>query len=246
MTLCIVGGGAGCDVILAGPGSGDDSGGGLRGAAAEEYLTDAIDLPPGSFTLEDPETDESISVTSNGSGAMATVQPGGGGTVSVSFNAPNANIVAGGIRFGSSGPIQAVPISGAMGQTSGTLSFPFQLPSSICQDLSRICHDIKCYEFAVTDVGTVSRANITDMAVLCGNCDEPSCQGLLDMCVVPDAGPVLSTSCRETVEMYRNQSNSGNACIDRCWDPFLNCLINSNCMDTGCSSQHSNCVQGCL
>jgi hypothetical protein len=63
-----------------------------------------------------------------------------------------------------------------------------QVSQSLCGSLSSICHSIKCYEFAVTSAGTISRANITDLAVACNNCSEPSCKGLLQQCSA-DGGP---------------------------------------------------------
>ncbi len=97
----------------------------------------------------------------------------------ISFNAPGGNVVGAGMRFGTSGPINVVPVSGAQGQTSGTLSVPFSLSASTCDNLSQVCHDIKCYEFAVTADGKISQANIRDVALMCGNCDEPSCKPLI-------------------------------------------------------------------
>lgn len=101
-------------------------------------------------------------------------------TGQISFNAPNGNVVGGGMRFGDSGPVNIVPVSGALGQTSGTLTLPFSLSASTCDNLSQVCHDIKCYEFAVTADGKITQANLRDVALMCGGCDEPSCQDLID------------------------------------------------------------------
>ncbi len=150
----------------------------------EDELNDSLN---GSYTLDDPPTDNSITVGSNASG-YAEARGGDSLNVVLTFDAPNGNVVGGGIRFGPSGPIVVVSIPAAEGQASGTLNFSIQIPSSICNNLSSICHDIKCYEFAVTDIGAVSRANINDVALACGACDEPSCQSLLTSCEVVDCG----------------------------------------------------------
>lgn len=71
---------------------------------------------------------------------------------------------------------------GGGGGSGGTGNLAFQIPADICSQLSSICHQIQCYEFAVTDAGTISRANIMDVAMQCGNCDEPSCQQLIQGC----------------------------------------------------------------
>ena len=136
----------------------------------------------GSYTLDDPGTDDTIDVTSDSSGGYAAATPGGSLNVSFAFNAPNANVIGGGIRFGTSGPVQVVEIPDAMGQTSGNINFAIEIPDFVCDNLSQICHDIKCYEFAVTSAGKISKANINDVALQCGNCDEPSCKTLLDSC----------------------------------------------------------------
>ena len=143
-------------------------------------MNSALQLPPGTFTV-DPnqvEIDDSITITSNNN---ATIPIAGGQSMTnnISFNAPNGNVNAVGMRFGTSGPIYFVPIN-TQGSTSGTGSFDFAMLATICNDLSKICHDIKCYEFASTSGGQISRANIRDVAMMCGNCDEPSCQGLVD------------------------------------------------------------------
>lgn len=144
-----------------------------------EAINAGLSLPAGSYTV-DPDTME-IDPT-------VTIDPGVGGTMpintgnstgQITFSAPNGNVVAGGMRFGTSGPVNVVPVSGALGQTAGTLNLPFAVSASTCADLASICHDIKCYEFAVTADGKISQANIRDVALMCGGCDEPSCASLI-------------------------------------------------------------------
>ncbi|MFD2726638.1 hypothetical protein [Hyunsoonleella rubra] len=148
-------------------------------AQVASLMNENLVLPPGAFTVnpENVTTDNSITIgTSNG---VTPINSGQQMTNQISFNAPDGNVNAVGMRFGTNGPIYFVPINTG-GATSGTGSFDFLINAGICNDLSRICHDIKCYEFAQTTSGAISRSNIRDVAMLCGNCDEPSCQGLVD------------------------------------------------------------------
>ncbi|MFT4526008.1 MAG: hypothetical protein ACI85F_002170 [Bacteroidia bacterium] len=140
-----------------------------------------LSLPAGSYMV-DPDTmeiDNSVTID-GGSGGTMPINTGVQNTGQIQFSAPNGNVVGGGMRFGDSGPVNIVPVSGAMGQTSGTLSLPFSLSASTCDNLSQVCHDIKCYEFAVTADGKITQANIRDVALMCGACDEPSCASLID------------------------------------------------------------------
>ncbi|WP_378177180.1 YfaP family protein [Aquimarina sp. SS2-1] len=149
-------------------------------AQIANIMNDNLVLPAGSFVV-DPSTaqiDESITI-GNGSSAVVPIASGQAMTNSISFNAPNGNVNAVGMRFGTTGPIYFVPIN-TNGATSGAGNFDFLINQGICADLSQVCHDIKCYEFAQTSAGNISRGNIRDVAMLCGNCDEPSCQGLVD------------------------------------------------------------------
>ncbi len=160
------------------------SGGGGGGGADGDPLTalnSGILLPGQGEVLDNPATDEGIDVGGETGGIMP-LYPGGTVTVTIPFFAPDANVVGAGIRFGDSGPVQVVPIDGAIGVSEGTLTFDFQVPDNICDNLSSICHDIRCYEFAVTDAGMVSAANINQVALACAGCDEPSCQSLLTDC----------------------------------------------------------------
>jgi hypothetical protein len=145
-------------------------------------LNAGVTLPNEGAALDAPPVDESVAVsgvdgTSDGS---APVHPGDVLTVRLAFEAPNGNVVGAGIRFGDDGPIRTVDIPGARGATEGVLEFDVQVPASVCDDIARICHDVRCYEFAVTDAGAVSVANINDIGLVCGGCDVPSCQDLLD------------------------------------------------------------------
>jgi len=104
-------------------------------------------------------------------------------SVSIPFTAANSNVTHAGIRFGDSGDIIMIPVAGASGNASGILGFEFGIPADICENLNDICHDIRCYEFAVAESGNgtfqVSRENINELASACGGCDEPQCVALL-------------------------------------------------------------------
>jgi hypothetical protein len=180
-------------ILIASCSSGGSAGpdGGTEGGAPsgpEGAMFDGLVLPQGAEQRPDAPVDPTINVPMGGSpSAPQEVKPGGTLGVAIPFTAPNGNIVGAGIRFSPTGPFKFIPIPAAQGKTSGTVSFQMQAPPSLCGSLSSICHSIKCYEFAVTSAGTISRANITDLAVACGNCTEPSCQTLLKSCNL-DAG----------------------------------------------------------
>ena len=168
-----------------------------------------FDIPAAQSQLDDPPTDPSVQLGPIDPAAPPLeVRPGDTITVNIPFSAPNMNVVGGGIRFGSSGPIAVVPVQGAQGTSSGTMQFDVEIPPDICNNLSQICHDIKCYEFAVTSVGAVSAANIADIALACGNCDEPSCQDLLQSCQLDcDSQFVAGGDVPETNEVELGQSS---------------------------------------
>jgi hypothetical protein len=82
---------------------------------------------------------------------------------------------------------------GGGGSSSGTGSVSFTVPQNICANLSSICHQIICYEYAVTSAGTISRGNIMQVAMQCGNCSEPSCQQLIQGCSGGGSSPYQGT-----------------------------------------------------
>lgn len=151
---------------------------------ANAYLNDNIILPPGSIRVSADQVTETNDITINSSGSSGTMQVVGGQTMNVSIpftsNGPAVNAAA--LRFGDTGDFIIIPINGS--STSGTLDFSFGIPADICNNLNDICHDIRCYEYAVVDDGSgsnfqVSRANINQLATACGGCDEPQCVALL-------------------------------------------------------------------
>jgi hypothetical protein len=164
----------------------------LTAGLAEATLTAGIAIPNEGPELVEPPIDESITLMEPAaSSEPQPIEPGQVITVEIPFEAPNGNVVAAGIRFGDEGPIRQIQIPEAEGETSNVLNFQFEVPADICDDLADICHDIVCYEFAVTDVGEISAANIMQLGLVCGDgCNEPTCQQLLmcEMPAEPDAG----------------------------------------------------------
>lgn len=142
-------------------------------------LNAMVILPNEGAPLMNPEIDETVTIDRVPLGETQPLMMGSVTNVSLPFSAPMGNVVAAGIRFGATGPIRTVMLPDATLQTNATLAFDMQIPASVCADLANICHDIQCYEFAVTDAGRVSRENIMDVALMCGNCTEPTCQALL-------------------------------------------------------------------
>ncbi|MGK0204751.1 MAG: hypothetical protein ACI89X_001118 [Planctomycetota bacterium] len=151
-------------------------------------LNDALVLPPGAFTLATPtaeETDSSVTVTSNAV-PNGSLSPGSQASLSINFTADgSSNVTGAAIGFGTANSppskLMAIPVN-TNGATSGAIDFSFAVDASMCANLSTICHNIRCYEYAVVDGQRVTAANVNDIAFACGGCDEPSCQELLTNC----------------------------------------------------------------
>ncbi len=136
---------------------------------------------PGTFEInpDDVEIDNSIIVTAGGNGT-APIRPGDAMDNQIFFqNNGGSTINAVGMRFGNSGPITFVPVTQEE-LDNGLAILPFLIDLSVCEDIAQICHDIKCYEFAYTDAGQISQADLQDIALICGACEEPSCLDLLE------------------------------------------------------------------
>lgn len=138
-------------------------------------------LAPDVYEVNEDEVSSTNTVTiiNANSGSVIPIEDGQTMTNNIQFQSTVGDVAAVGMRFGTSGPIYMVPVD-ANGVSSGIASFDFLIDQGICDDLSSICHDIRCYEFAQTTSGAISRANIMDVAMLCGNCDEPSCSSLIN------------------------------------------------------------------
>lgn len=211
-----------------------------------DFLNEGLVLPAGSYTLANPTEDPTIQLGAGAGGSM-DAQPGQPMMVQIPFTAPSGNVVGAGIRFGDSGPIRVIPIPAAQGNTSGTLGFQFQLPASICNNLGAICHQIKCYEYAVTAAGTVSRANIQDVALACNNCDVPSCQDLLNSCRPMPCSEFLCADNRTCIPVDRVCNNrtdcpgGDDEDASRCSTPSACCTATRGCPgETG-----SSCTETC-
>lgn len=198
----------GCAFFGGGGGGGD---GGGNETDATSLLSAAIVLPEGGFYIEeeDIEIDETIDIATPSEPVSIDVEGGDILNPSVTFSAPDANVVGFGVRFGESGPIAVTPAPSAVGLTDGTVAGTMTIPPGICNDLAEICHDIKCYEFAVTRAGQISRANITDLALACNNCDEPSCQELLQSCQEVTTG----LACEDDGDCASGETCVGNICV---------------------------------
>lgn len=87
------------------------------------------------------------------------------------------------VAFGSPSSGWCIPVEDEDVDVDGnTASLDFTLPPELCENLSQICHDIRCYEFAETEAGTFTAADVEYLASACGQCDEPSCQELIGEC----------------------------------------------------------------
>ena len=225
------------------------------GASGSAAAAASLTVSGVSFTLAaSTEVDDSVKVLSSDSGAPLEVIPGSSIKIIVPFEAVNGNVVGVGVQFGDTGVIQVVEVPGAAGQTSGTMEVDVDVPDSVCDNLSQICHDIKCYEFAVTDAGNISKANINSIALKCGNCSEPSCQDLLTSCQEEDAcdgtceedeicldgecvTKTAATSCEERGACCAGQDNSCTA------ESGAQCFCDEYCVTAGdcCADACSFC-----
>jgi hypothetical protein len=79
-------------------------------------------------------------------------------------------------------PTDDPDVSAGGGRSGSSVSGQVRMPPDLCANLEEICHDITCYEFAETDAGTFTAANIEYLAAACGDCDAPSCQDLIGEC----------------------------------------------------------------
>lgn len=148
----------------------------------EITLNEELSVTNGGETKEDISnyTEDPTIVLSNATaGGKMSISGSSRVTITREFTAPNKNITGAAIRFGNSGPLTVVQLN-TKGQANGIISYDVDIPASVCDNMAQICHDIKCYEYAITDVGTISRANVTDMALKCGACSEPSCADIVN------------------------------------------------------------------
>src|SRR5678816_3248502 len=84
-------------------------------------LNRLIQLTPSAYTIENPEVDDSVTVSSFPS--LFTLSPGTSSGVAFSFDAPNSNVIGAAIRFGDKGPIHVVPFESAHHLPMGEMAF---------------------------------------------------------------------------------------------------------------------------
>lgn len=132
-------------------------------------------------TAIDPTTlneTSDVVVTNTNDGRMPLIS-GNQLTTTINFTPSaeaNGQVVdAVGMRFGDVGDIMFKPITPAEA-AAGSATLTFTIDPSVCEDIAQICHDLLCYEFAKTSAGNITPANFQDVALLCGACNEPSCQ----------------------------------------------------------------------
>jgi hypothetical protein len=159
--------------------------------APDEYLASFVSAvsAPGGAIIELPESDPSVTLVSPPAEfrpfiPVVPLEPGGSVSLSVAYEAENANVVAAGIGFTSAGPILRVPIS-EVGAASGSVSTAFGVPDDLCQHVGAECRRVTAYAYAVTSEGRVSAALVVEMATACGPCTAPGCAGLLPECPAP-------------------------------------------------------------
>ena len=200
-------GGAGSGGAGSSGAGGAGSGGSIApGADPAELLNAMVVLPNEGTPLNNPQTDDTVELDVLPTGGNQQLTAGSTINVSLPFIASSANVVAAGIRFGNSGPIRTIMLPDAQGVSSASLDFDMQVPASVCGDLANICHSIQCYEFAVTAAGRISRENIMDLALVCGNCSEPTCQTLLP-------GPMCTVECMDDTDCATGETCSMGMCV---------------------------------
>lgn len=188
-----------CSVYGGGGGGGGGGSASAGSAGDDEEIWRRFKVIGATHELMNPAVDATVTVMPSPDASPLDLMPGDIATVAIPFQAAGGNVVAAGISFGPGQPVQVVPMPDMLGAGDGQMQLQFEVPDSVCDNLSAICHQVECYEFAVTDIGKVSAADINSIAVACGDCDEPSCQMFLDMCMEdPCAGQVAPECAGDT------------------------------------------------
>jgi hypothetical protein len=193
-------------------------------SAAEQELNALLQsqFPEGSPAGDGP-VDSAIDTSAGSQGDQRSKQtPGGSVTVGIGYDASSTSdqVDALCVGFGSRNNAWCIPASSlnvSGDGTQGAMATTLNIPASVCDMLGSICHDIRCYEFARTSTGTFSRDNINMLAMACGNCDEPSCQDLLEECqTLPTSGTadyacnVVGSGCVEYYNIPTNPCSGSN------------------------------------
>nr|MCH9683330.1 hypothetical protein [Deltaproteobacteria bacterium] len=205
--------GVGCTLLNPYPG-GEDPAAVLASGSGESRFDRGDEQEP----LVDPAVDPSISVTRNV--VKVTAFPGSAFPINLDFDAPNMNVVGGGISFPSDEEVQWTFLEGLEGEATGTVSFGYVVDESICEGVANLCHEIKSKQFAVArnTVGDIDGDGVEDgefvvsrpvevtVILKCSTCESPSCQELL-----PE-GECQSCAQPPVCDAY----------FDRCLDPLTN------------------------
>lgn len=162
----------GCSLLLPYPGGGDP---------VEVFLPDnAPGFPDPQDPLIDPQTD--LSVQADSLIDVGVAIPGSAFPIHLSFDAPNLNVVGGGIRFPGSDEVQWTFIEGVSGLEAGELRFGYVLADDACDEVANLCHEILTEQFAVSQVDgefLISRPVEVRVVLQCATCESQSCVELL-------------------------------------------------------------------
>ncbi len=164
--------------------------------------------PPGMAQdpLVDPPEDPSVMVLNaincpaDPDKGCVLALPGTGFPVHLTFNAPAANVIGGGISVEGSNEVQWTLLGDVSGQTAGDIQFSYLLPDDVCDGIPNLCHVIETKQFAVTSDLKVSKPVVVKVVLQCASCDSASCQQALPAnacqeCVQPDTCKMLGDVC---------------------------------------------------
>lgn len=196
LALAVVSGlgcGLGCGLLLPYPGGGDP---------LDAFERDDSGIPNAEDPLLDPPTDDSVSVINN-LDDIAVALAGASFPVSLNFQAPDRNVVGGGIRFEGSDEIQWTLISKIMGEQTGDVEFVYVVSAEACADVANLCHEVSAEEFVITQRGAefyVSKPIEISVVLQCATCTSTSCVDVLppgscQECGQPDACSMLFDDC---------------------------------------------------
>lgn len=157
-------------------------------------LKTQIKTEPVAATLESPPLDPTITVTYLPGAVAESIGwfPGQRFTATLSFQAPNANVMGYGFSFSDRNKISVVTTSPAALPISGEMQAHFDLPADVCGALPAQCIDFPIDLYVVAFVaegrgpGAVSRSVRLPLVVVCGHCNGGA--GSSDAGVVLDTG----------------------------------------------------------
>ena len=185
--------GLSCGLLLPYPGGGDP---------ADAFSLPDSGIPNAEEPLDNPPTDEDVNVINNFDDVVVAV-PGGAFPVSLNFQAPNQNVVGGGIRFEGSDEVQWTLLNTVMGQTTGDVAFSYVVSPDACGDVANLCYEIPAEQFAITNVGgefRISEPIAVTVVLQCATCTSTSCLDILppgscQECSQPDACKQVFDAC---------------------------------------------------